>query len=422
MRYLKALARTFVAAAIIGTSINAPAMQLLDRTVAVVEDEVILSSELEERLAHLSRKQPNVVLDDETKKKVLDQLIIEKLQLRIAKRANVKIPNAEIDKRVDELKAHATSEGISFDDYLMRENLTLKKLRKSITDSLTLQRVQKGNLTRRIRVTEREVDEYLSSSAGQDWLKVRFRLSHILLPFEGNDDSASIKKAQEIINLVEDKKESFANLAAQFSKGPNASKGGDLDWRAKEQLPSMFVEQVNHLKPNQMTKPFRSNAGIHILQLRQRSGVEPVMVKRFKSRHILIKTSVLFTDKEAKAKANRIYQELIDGADFVELARKYSEDIGNKQAGGDLDWSHPGQFVPIFEKTMQSTPVGEISKPFRSQFGWHILKVDDSRVDDMFDVVKRNKVVDILRQRRSQDELKLWIEELRENAYIEVLI
>jgi len=422
MRYLKALAQTFVAAAIIGTSINAPAMQLLDRTVAVVEDEVILNSELKERLAHLSRKQPNVDIDDDLKKRVLDQLIIEKLQLRIAKRANVRVSNADINKRVDELKQHAKSEGISFDDYLIREGLTLKKLRKSITESLTLQRVQKGNLTNRIRVTEREVDEYLSSSAGQDWLKVRFRLSHILLPFEGNDESASIKKAQEIIDLIEDRKESFANLAAKYSKGPNASKGGDLDWRAKEQLPSMFVEQINHLKPNQITKPFRSNAGIHILQLRQRSGVEPVMVERFKTRHILIKTSVLFTDKEAKAKADKVYQELADGADFVELARKYSEDIGNKQAGGDLDWSHPGQFVPIFEKTMQSTPIGEVSKPFRSQFGWHILKVDDSRVDDMFDVVKRNKIVDILRQRRSQDELNLWIEELRENAYIEVLI
>ena len=422
MHYLRIFTQIFVAATVIGSAINTQGMQLLDRTVAVVGDEVILSSELEDRLTHLSSKQPNIAVSDESRRKVLDQLIIERLQLRIARRANIKIPDADIINRINGVKARAQAEGISFDEYLARQNLTEKKLRDSITESLVLERVQKGNVNSRIRVTDREVNEYLSSSAGQDWLKVRFRLSHILLPFEGNDDSASIKKAQEIIDLVKERKESFASLAAKYSKGPNASKGGDLDWRAKEQLPTMFVEQVNNLKPNQLTKPFRSNAGIHILQLRQRSGAEPVMVKRFKTRHILIKTSVLFTDKEAKAKADKIYQELIDGADFIELARKHSEDISNKQVGGDLDWSHPGQFVPAFEKTMQSTPIGEISKPFRSQFGWHILKVDDSRVEDMFDVVKRNQVVDILRQRRSQDELRLWIEELRENAYIEVLI
>ncbi len=422
MHYLRIFTQIFVAATVIGSAINTQGMQLLDRTVAVVGDEVILSSELEDRLTHLSSKQPNIAVSDESRRKVLDQLIIERLQLRIARRANIKIPDADIINRINGVKARAQAEGISFDEYLARQNLTEKKLRDSITESLVLERVQKGNVNSRIRVTDREVNEYLSSSAGQDWLKVRFRLSHILLPFEGNDDSASIKKAQEIIDLVKERKESFASLAAKYSKGPNASKGGDLDWRAKEQLPTMFVEQINNLKPNQLTKPFRSNAGIHILQLRQRSGAEPVMVKRFKTRHILIKTSVLFTDKEAKAKADKIYQELIDGADFIELARKHSEDISNKQVGGDLDWSHPGQFVPAFEKTMQSTPIGEISKPFRSQFGWHILKVDDSRVEDMFDVVKRNQVVDILRQRRSQDELRLWIEELRENAYIEVLI
>ncbi len=422
MHYLKTFTRIVVALAAIGTTINTQAMQILDSTVAVVEDEVILNSELERRLEHLSRKQPNVAVSDEIRKKVLDQLIIEKLQLRIAKRVNVQIPDTDIEQRINELKNRAQSEGISFEDYLARENLTPKELRETIKESITLQEVQKGNLTSRIRVTKREVDEYLSSSAGQNWLKVRFRLSHILLPFEDNDDAASIKKAQEIISLIKDKKESFASLATKYSKGPNASKGGDLDWRAKEQLPSMFVEQISDLKPNQITKPFRSNAGIHILQLKQRSGAEPVMVKRFKTRHILIKTSVLFTDREAKAKADEIYQELQNGADFLELARKYSEDISNKQDGGDLDWSRPGQFVPVFERTMQSTPVGEISKPFRSRFGWHILKVDDSRTEDMFDVVKRNQVVDILRQRRFQDELDLWIKELRENAYIEVLI
>jgi len=130
----------------------------------------------------------------------------------------------------------------------------------------------------------------------------------------------------------------------------------------------------------------------------------------------------LFTDKEAKAKADTIYQKIVIGTDFKELAREYSEDIGSKQSGGDLSWSRPGQFAPAFEQVMQITPVGQVSEPFRSTFGWHILKVDATRTEDMFDVVKRNQVVSILRQRRFQDELQQWIKELREEAYIEVLI
>ena len=187
-------------------------------------------------------------------------------------------------------------------------------------------------------------------------------------------------------------------------------------------MPGLFIEQVSNLEPNQLTAPFRSNAGIHILKLIQRGGVEPVMVKRFKVRHILVKPSVLFTDKEAKTKADTIYQQLLDGADFKELAREYSEDIGSKQSGGDLSWSRPGQFVPAFEKVMQATAIGQNSEPFRSEFGWHILRVDATRTEDMFDVVKRNQVISILRQRRFQDELQQWIKELREEAYIEILI
>jgi peptidyl-prolyl cis-trans isomerase SurA len=401
---------------------NVQAFEALDSTVAVVEDDVILSSELNQRIEHLSRKQPNIVINDSIKKEVLDQLITEKLQLRIAQRLNLKVSQEDIQTRIDEIKARAQSESISFDEYLIREHLTDSKLRQSIIESIALQRVQEGNVNNRIQVTEREIDEYLSSAAGQDWLKVRFRLSHILLPFDANEDAKSIQKAQQIIRLLKDTNQSFASLAVTYSKGPNASKGGDLGWRAQEQLPSLFVQQVNALQPNQVTAPFRSNAGIHILKLIERGGVEPVMVKQFKVRHILIKPSALFTDKEAKTKADTIYQKIVDGADFEELAREYSEDIGSKQSGGDLSWSRPGQFVPAFEKAMQTTPIGQISDPFRSEFGWHILKVDATRTEDMFDVVKRNQVVSILRQRRFQDELQQWIKELREEAYIEVLI
>jgi peptidyl-prolyl cis-trans isomerase SurA len=306
--------------------------------------------------------------------------------------------------------------------YLSQQEMDEPQLQKAIKHDLLLQKIQEGNINNRLRITEREIDEFLESKAGKEWTQTRFRLAHILLPIEGDGGNTAIAKAQKLVEQAEESSSKFQELAAAYSKGPNASKGGDLGWRMKNELPSLFLEQVATLKSGDISQPFRSNAGVHILKVIQRSGAEPVMVERFKVRHVLIKPTPLFTDAEAKAKIDGLYQQLLQDTDFNTLAKEYTEDTGSKSEGGDLGWSTPGKFVPVFENTMKETPLGEISKPFRSQFGWHILKVDDSRVEDMFDVVKRNQVVSILRKRRFQDELQLWLQELREDAYVEVLI
>ncbi len=398
------------------------AFKALDSAVAIVEDNVILQSELEQRLNHLKQKQPNVRVNNTIRRQVLDQLITERLQLRVAERIKLPISEGEVDQAINNLKNRLAAESVDFSDYLAQQKLSESQFRKAIKQDITVQKVQEGNINRRIRVTEREIDDFLASKAGQDWLKTRFRLGHILLPIEGSDDTSAAKQAQNLYEELQETPAQFGQIAATHSQGPNANKGGDLGWREKDQLPPLFLEQIASLKPGEITKPFRSNAGIHILRIIQRTGAEPVMVKRFKVRHVLIKTSELFTEKEAKEKINSIHKKLLDGSDFAEIAKEYTEDIGSKADGGSLGWSTPRQFVAEFENTMEATPVGNISEPFRSQFGWHILKVDDSRVEDMFDTVKRNQVVNILRKRRFQDELQLWIQELREDAYIEVMI
>lgn len=398
------------------------AYQDLDKAIAVVEDKVILQSELNQRLTHLSNKQPDINVTNAIKEQVLNQLILEKLQLKIAERVNIKISDNEVDASISRLKRRLASENSTFDTYLSQQKMDEAQLRQAIRQDLMLQKIQEGNINNRLRITEREIDEFLDSKAGKEWVQTRFRLAHILLPVEGNNDNATIIQAQQIIEQAQESDTKFQELAAIYSKGPNANKGGDLGWRLKNELPSLFVEQVASLKPGEVSQAFRSNAGVHILKVLQRSGAEPVMVERFKVRHILIKPTPLFTDAEAKAKIDELHQQLLQGADFIELAKEHTEDTGSKLEGGDLGWSTPGKFVPAFEKTMKETVKGNISKPFRSQFGWHILKVEDSRVEDMFDVVKRNQVVSILRQRRFQDELQLWLQELREDAYVEVLI
>lgn len=413
----------------------ATAMKMMDRTVAIVEDTVILESEVDQRLAQLQIQRPELQISDKIKRDVLNQLILERLQIKVAERVRLTIKPAELDDAVDSMKRRLSRQGVDFTDYLQQVKLSEGQLRESLKNEMMIRRIQRGNINRRIRVTEREVDEFLNSKAGQEWLKPRFRLKHILLPVDNNSGSSNgssesnesseakaIAVAQSLIQRAEQQGEAFEELAKQYSKGPNAAKGGSLGWREKTELPALFVQQVATLSPGDITPPFRSNAGIHILQLDERNGAEPVIVQRYLTRHILVKPTELFTDAEARAKIDQLYQQLLGGADFIELAKEQTDDTGSKADGGSLGWSTPGQFVPEFERTMTATAVGEISKPFRSQFGWHILKVEDTKVEDMFDTVKRNQVVNILRQRRFQDELQLWLEEIREGAYVEVLI
>jgi peptidyl-prolyl cis-trans isomerase SurA len=416
------LKHTFILFSFLFLSNQALSYTPLDKTAAIVDDSVILESELQKRLVRIANKQPNTRITEKIVRQVIDQLILEELQLRIARRANLRISDTEIDAAINNIKNNIAKENISFEEFLISESSSEAELRQSLERSLKIQRVQKGRISSRIQVTDREVDEFLQSKAGQEWLKIRYRLNHILLPIEEKKETQTLKLAQQLISAAQSQQAPFEALAAKFSKGPNADKGGDLGWRDKDDLPALFIEQVSGLQVGQISQPFKSNAGIHILKLTQRSGADAVMVKRFKVRHMLVSPTELFTPEEAKQKIDKLYQELVNGGDFFELAKANTDDDSNKSEGGDLGWSLPGQFVPEFEQAMQNTPVNSFSKPFRTQFGWHILKVEDTKMEDMFETVKRNRAAEMIRARRFQDELQLWHQELREDAYVEVLI
>jgi peptidyl-prolyl cis-trans isomerase SurA len=349
-------------------------------------------------------------------------MILEKLQLNIAERARLSIDETEVDNALFRLKRSLVEEGISFEDYLGKLQRSEKELREAIRKEITITKVQETTISQRLRITEREIDEFLESRAGEEWLTTRFRLNHILLPVNRDNETEQIKTLQKIQQELSASRVRFSELARQYSGGSNANKGGDLGWRTKDQLPRLFYEAVAELDAGEFTDPVRSNAGFHLLQVVERAGAKPVVVRRYNTRHILVSPSELFTDAEAKVKIDRLHQELQEGADFIELAQQETDDTGSKASGGDLGWSTPGQFVPAFERAMKNTPIGKISQPFRSPFGWHILRVEDVKTEDMFDTVKRNQVANILRQQSFQDELSLWFQELRENTYVEVLI
>jgi len=373
-------------------------LDLADKAVAIVEDDVILESELRRRLDHVYFTNPQIKAVDnaELEEQVLEQLIDERLQSRIAKRANVVVTDQEVNAAIQTFSQRLQANNQTLANYLAALNITQSQVVERVRTDIAVQKVQQGSISQRITITPREIEQFLESKAGQQWLQPRFNLGHILLPIDSTTELSELEQqANQLRAQLATGAVDFKQAARQFSKGPNAPKGGGLGWKAPDQLPELFVQQVNPLKISELTPVFRSNAGFHILKVYQRSGAEPVFVERFKTRHILVKISELFSEAEALEKINGIYQSLQAGADFETLAKEQTDDIASKQSGGDLGWSTPGQFVPAFEQ------------------------VEDRRVDDMFETVKRNQVRGILRNQRFEDELQIWILELRERAFIQ---
>lgn len=398
--------------------------QQIDKVIAIIGDDILFSSELKTKMsqAAVRTKAKGRTIDEERlQEQVLDALINERLQLNLAKKNNIQVTEKEIDQAIKKTQFELSRQNVSYSDYLKEQGLTEQAARNEIEKEIMVNKVQQGVINQRISVTPREIDNFLNSKAGKDWLTPRFHLGHILLKGDKNDKQA-LNQAKRIQRALSKPKSSFEKYAVKYSKGPNAKNGGNLGVKKEDQLPELFVQQASQLKQGEVSEPFTSPAGIHILKLYRKQGPESVFVEQHKVRHILVKTTELFTEAEAKEKINQLHQRVSSGEDFATVATANSDDIGSKANGGDLGWSNPGKFVAAFEKVMNGTATGEISKPFKSQFGWHILRVDDRRTQDMFETVKRNQVTQLLRRQRFQDELQIWLQELRDNVYVEILI
>lgn len=401
--------------------------KILDSIAAVVDNQIILQSNLDERIDAITvnAKRSNMALPDAAtlQEQVLEHLIVEQLQLQVARRYGVSIEDAQINASIKEMQNQNKLTDAQFTAQLALEGLTIEMLKERIERDMLIQNIQRGLVAQRITVSDLEIDNFLKSAEAQFWLSPEYRLGHILVAIEQPGTEAEIKTAQAKAQALfeqANKGAVFAELAIANSKGPNALKGGDLGFRKTSDLPSLFADIAPTLSVGGVSKPSRSAAGFHILKLYEKRGEDTQVIKQSKARHILLKPSAILTDEEAEKKLNTIRQRIIDGEDFAKLAKEYSEDIGSMLAGGSLGWSSPGQFVPAFEKAMAQTPLGEISEPFRSQFGWHILQVQEQRDEDMTQAVIRNKARNILTNRRFEDELQVWLRELRDEAFVEI--
>jgi peptidyl-prolyl cis-trans isomerase SurA len=392
-------------------------VQWLDRIAAIVDDDVILISELDNRLQtvknNIQRAGQTAPPDDQLRKEILDMLILESIQLQMANRVGLRIDDEELNQAVTRIAAQNNMSLEQFRQALISNGSSYLELREQVRREMIIQRVQAGNVNQRIQVTEQEVDNYLKSEEGQARTSPDYRLAHVLIPVPSDASEAQRKQAKAKAEAVA---KALRNGASY--ENVNGVQGSDLGWRKQQDLPSLSADVTSSLQDGDVSEPLQSASGYHVVQLLASRGVTE-LVDQTKVRHILLKTSAIRDEEQSRQLAADLRQRVKQGESFAELAKKFSEDIGSAQEGGSLGWTTPGQLVPEFEKAMDNTAVGDISPPVKSNFGWHIIKVEERRREDVTNEIRERLARRALHDRKFDQELEAWLRKIRSEAFVD---
>ena len=399
---------------------------LLDRIVAVVNEDVITRRDLDDRMRVVSvqlREQgtpapPTDVLE----KQVLDRMIYTRVQLQFAKETGLRVDDGQLDSAIARIAENNKITPAKLRETLEKDGVSFAKFREDIRDEIVMSRLREREVDNKITVAESEIDNLLNALKSQDGKTEEFDLSHILIrvPEQASPEQLSDRRARAEKALAQIKAGTdFRQVAASFSDAPDAVQGGAMGWRELARLPSIFAETVKAMSPGEVSAILRSPNGMHIVRLNGRRGQNaPVIVSQTHPRHILIKTSEVVSEGDARERLVKLKERLDNKADFAELARLQSED-GSASRGGDLGWLSPGDTVPEFEKAMDALKVGEISGPVRSPFGWHIIQVIERRNEDMSKQRERLQARASLREQKADEAYQEWLRQLRDKAFVE---
>ena len=417
-----------ICASVLFISIGASAqVTLLDKVIAVVDDDIVLQSELDQRMAtiytQIQQSGTKAPPQDILLQQVLDRLISERLQLNIGYNAGIRIGDEEINQAMANI---AASNKLTMEQYVAQIHATgstVSEVREQISNEITIMRVQQGKVMRRIRISEQELDNFLNSEEGRFLTSPDVNIGQILLSVASGtsleDTDAILVRANKLQAQAAGGTD-FRQLAIANSADQSALQGGDLGWRKMAQLPGVFIDAVEQMDVGQVSDPIRSGAGYHLLKLYERRGGGEQLIEQHFARHILVKPNQIRDQETTVALLNKLRDRSIAGEDFAALAKEFSEDPGSALKGGELGWSTPGMFVPEFEQTMGSIALNEVSAPFSSQFGWHILQVTERRDEDFSTNILRNRAQNMLRERKYEEELQVWLQEIRDEAFIEI--
>ena len=404
----------------------AAAYVALDRIIAIVNEDVVMQSELEQRLRAVrgqlreegARLPPGPVLE----RQVLDSLIQGRIQLQLAARAGIRVDDETLNRAINNIAAENQVSLGEFRQILEAEGYNYQQFREDIRDQITLSQLRQRQVENRINVTEREIDDFLANREFQGDAEAEIRISHILLALPAEAPAAEIEQARQGAAELRRKLlagADFAETARRVSDGGNAGQGGDLGWRKIAEVPTLFAEYIPDLGKGDISEPIRSPSGFHLIRIADIKGAEQSIVAQTRARHILIRTGELMTAAEAREKLTQLKARIEGGDDFGLLARGNSDDAASAIAGGDLGWRSPGELAPEFQRAMDALAIGQISAPFQTGFGWHIVEVLERRQYDNTESLKRGRARGAIRARKLEEATQNWARELRDEAYVE---
>ena len=389
-------------------------IEILDRVAIIVGEGVVLESQVNNMLANIEKRYQEQGAPMPPQEALLEQvqerLIIEELQLQMARQAGIRVGDGELNQAFENI---AQTNGLSLEEFiktLEAEGASYGELRSQVRKEMIIQRVQRGRVGREVEITEQELDGFLATEGAVKELSPELFVRQILVSDQNKADSLLIK-----INNGED----FADLARKNSKSSNASSGGEMGWRNLADLPSLFAGALKNKKKGYISQPLKSGSGFYILKLEDKRGDLVRFEDQWNVRHILMMTTKLRDETFTKKELEEVRKRVLDGEDFSLLAKEFSEDPGSASRGGDLDWLSRGKTAPAFEKMMLESPVGEISPVFESEFGFHFLQVLDTRTEDLTEEVIKDRAYGILFARKFDEELENTLRTTRAEAFVE---
>jgi len=402
-------------------------VQSLDAIVAVVNDDVIVQSELESQidllLVELQSRGANIPDRAVLEEQVLDQLILERLQMQRAETLGIEVDEATLTEALTNIAARNGMSLLQLREALETNELSFEEFREDTRRQILTSRLQQEEVVKEVQVSDQEVERFAETERDSLIVRNEVQLGHILIALPEDPSAQQVEqartKAQDLVQRLRQGAD-FAALARANSDGGRAQDGGDLGWFPIGEVPSLAAQPAQTLGRGELTDPIRSPSGFHIIRITDIKGDAPEPVTQTQARHILIRTSEVVSDEDAQRRLEQLRLRIVGGDDFAMLARANSDDTGSALNGGDLGWVNPGDTVPAFEREMDALSPGEISQPFESPFGWHILQVTERRQQDTTDELIQLRAKEALRLRKAEEAKQLWLQRLRDEAYIEI--
>lgn len=408
------------------TAATAHAQETLDRVAVIVDEGVILQSQVDQMIQQIKNGEDfdpaNAPRREVLETQVTERLILQELQLQMAERMGVEVGESQLEQAIQQMADERNKSVAEMRKDVIASGLSWSAFREQIRTQVITSQVERGSVRRRVNITPQEVNNLVQLIEKNEQTQTEYRLSQILIS-SPSDASAEEKadakeRAETVLDLLE-KGEDFADLAIRSSSGSKALDGGDLGWMTENTMPTLFADVIAGKAKGEVVGPIRSGVGFHILKVADKRGEQTVEVEEVKARHILVKPSVILSDKRAEQMLTEFRQQVQSGdKTFAELAREHSADTGSASRGGDLGWSRPDRYAPEFKQKVQTIEQGIISEPFRTQFGWHIVEVTDRRTLDATEESKQDRAYQMLFARKYREELDNWQQEIRDRAYV----